>query len=112
MFLIFLETYCREAEAPCLKHCRAEPEAFTKMNHWPSLIFLIQIAAISKQDSGLFTFRFWWRDESDGSYVFIGRSGLFLDLLRLSFKWEKIPAKSDSTPTRCESLSRNELLSY
>ena len=81
MFLIFLETYCREAEAPCLKHCRAEPEAFTKMNHWPSLIFLIQIAAISKQDSGLFTFRFWWRDESDGSYVFIGQSGLFLDLL-------------------------------
>ena len=32
--------------------------------------------------------------------------------LRLSFKWEKIPAKSDSTPTRCESLSRNQLLSY
>ena len=28
--------------------------------------------------------------------------------LRLSFKWAKFPAKSDNTPTRWESLSRNK----
>ena len=74
-------------------------------------LFLIRIAAISKQDSGhlpsdfggeisVFTVSwlirvYWWVWIVSGS-------------LRWSFKWGKFSAKSDNTPTRWESLSRNK----
>ena len=111
MFLIFLVTYCREAEAPCLKSCRAEPEAFTKMNHWPSLIFFNSNSSHQQTRLWAFTFRFWWRDKC--VYSQLAHTCLLVSLLGCLLNGESFQQSLITRPQNEKVfLEINQLLRY